>query len=40
MNPDSYLEMLTMARAFHAKQRFREIGGEELAHRVAHMIIL
>jgi hypothetical protein len=32
--------MLTMARAFHAKHRFREIGSEELAHRVAHMMIL
>lgn len=29
--------MLTTARAFHAKHRFRETGGEELAYRVALM---
>ena len=29
--------MLTAVRAFHAKHRFRETGGEELAYRVALM---
>ena len=37
MNPDSYQEMLATVQAFHAKHRFRETGGEELAYRVALM---
>ena len=37
MNTDSYQDMLTAVRAFHAKHRFRETGGEELAYRVALM---
>ncbi len=40
MKPDSYQDMLTTVRSFHAKHRFREIGGEVLAYRVALMIIL
>lgn len=34
---DSYQDMLAAVRAFHAKHRLRETGGEELAYRVALM---
>jgi len=37
MNTDSYQDMLAAVQAFHAKHRFRETGGEELAYRVALM---
>jgi NTP pyrophosphatase (non-canonical NTP hydrolase) len=37
MNPDSYQDMLEAVRAFHAKHRFKESGGEELTYRVALM---
>jgi NTP pyrophosphatase (non-canonical NTP hydrolase) len=37
MNTDSYQDMLTTVRAFHARHRFRETGGAELAYRVALM---
>ncbi|MEW8586639.1 MAG: nucleoside triphosphate pyrophosphohydrolase family protein, partial [Candidatus Thiodiazotropha sp.] len=37
MNPDSYQEMLTAVKAFHAKHRFRETGGEEMTYRIALM---
>ncbi|MDH3514065.1 MAG: nucleoside triphosphate pyrophosphohydrolase family protein [Gammaproteobacteria bacterium] len=37
MNADSYEDMLAAVQAFHAKHRFRETGGEELAYRVALM---
>jgi NTP pyrophosphatase (non-canonical NTP hydrolase) len=36
-NPDSYDDMLAAVRAFHAKHRFREKGGEDLTYRVALM---
>lgn len=38
MNPDSYQDMLEAVRAFHAKHRFKESGGEELIYRVALMV--
>ncbi len=37
MNTDSYQDMLAAVQAFHAKHRFRETGGEEMAYRVALM---
>ena len=37
MNIDSYRDMLKAVQAFHAKHRFHETGGEELAYRVALM---
>ena len=37
MNTDSYQDMLTTVRAFHARHRFRETGGAELAYRAALM---
>lgn len=37
MNTDSYQDMLAAVQVFHAKHRFRETGGEELAYRVALM---
>lgn len=37
MNPDSYDNMVSAVQAFHAKHRFKERGGEELAYRVALM---
>lgn len=36
-NPDSYRAMLDAVQAFHHKHRFRELGGEEMAYRVALM---
>ena len=37
MNPDSYEEMLAAVKAFHAKHRFRETGGEEMTYRISLM---
>lgn len=37
MNTDSYQDMLAAVKAFHAKHRFREQGGEELTYRIALM---
>ncbi|MEW8506712.1 MAG: nucleoside triphosphate pyrophosphohydrolase family protein [Candidatus Thiodiazotropha sp.] len=37
MKQDSYQEMLAEVKAFHAKHRFRETGGEEMAYRIALM---
>jgi NTP pyrophosphatase (non-canonical NTP hydrolase) len=37
MNHDSYREMLAAVRAFHAKHRFKDSGGEEMVYRVALM---
>jgi NTP pyrophosphatase (non-canonical NTP hydrolase) len=37
MNIDSYRDMLEAVQTFHAKHRFHETGGEELAYRVALM---
>jgi NTP pyrophosphatase (non-canonical NTP hydrolase) len=37
MNTDSYQDMLAAVKAFHAKHRFREQGGEDMIYRVALM---
>ena|SRR3989338_10329736 len=37
MNTDSYQDMLAAVRAFHAKHRFREQGGEDMTYRIALM---
>jgi NTP pyrophosphatase (non-canonical NTP hydrolase) len=36
-DPDSYRCMLAAVQLFHYKHRFRELGGEEMAYRVALM---
>jgi len=37
MNEDSYQEMLQAVKAFHAKHKFKETGGEDLPYRIALM---
>lgn len=37
MDHDRYSDMLAAVAAFHAKHRFKETGGEDLAYRVALM---
>ncbi|MGR3915054.1 MAG: nucleoside triphosphate pyrophosphohydrolase family protein [Gammaproteobacteria bacterium] len=36
-NPDSFSAMLDEVRAFHAKHRFDQLGGEDMVYRVALM---